>query len=78
MSERQSDQLATIVWLFCKTLGCHTSFAIIVVYKSDQYPFNLSLFQSLSLFGCNWPSGSGLENESVKSLQTDGRTDDGR
>ena len=33
-------------------------------------------------FGWNWPSGSGEEDENVKSLQTDGqtdrRTDDGR
>ena len=26
-------------------------------------------------FGWNWPSGSGEEDENVKSLQTDGRTD---
>ena len=26
-------------------------------------------------FGCNWPCGSGEEDENVKSLQTDGRTD---
>ena len=26
-------------------------------------------------FGWNWPSGSGDEDENVKSLQTDGRTD---
>ena len=26
-------------------------------------------------FGLNWPSGSGEEDENVKSLQTDGRTD---
>ena len=24
-------------------------------------------------FGCNWPSGSGEEDENVKSLQTDRR-----
>ena len=33
------------------------------------------------MFGCNWPSGSGEEDENVKSLRTDGqndgRTDDG-
>ena len=37
-------------------------------------------------FGLNWPSGSGEEDENVKSLQTDrqtdgrtdGQTDDGR
>ena len=26
-------------------------------------------------FGWNWPSGSGEEDENVKSLQTDGQTD---
>ena len=26
-------------------------------------------------FGRNWPSGSGEEDENVKSLQTDGQTD---
>ena len=29
-------------------------------------------------FGWNWPSGSREEDENVKSLQTDGQTDDGR
>ena len=29
-------------------------------------------------FGWNWPSGSGEEDENVKSLQTDRQTDDGR
>ena len=29
-------------------------------------------------FGLNWPSGSGEEYENVKSLLTDGQTDDGR
>ena len=29
-------------------------------------------------FGWNWPSGSREEHENVKSLQTDGRTDDGQ
>ena len=26
-------------------------------------------------FDCNWPSGSGEEDENVKSLQMDGQTD---
>ena len=26
-------------------------------------------------FGCNWPSGSGEEDDNVKSLQTDRRTE---
>ena len=29
-------------------------------------------------FGWNWPSGSGEEDENVKSLQTDGQTDNRR
>ena len=29
-------------------------------------------------FGWNWPSGSGEEDENVKSLQTGRQTDDGR
>ena len=27
-------------------------------------------------FGWNWPNGSGEEDENVKSLQTDGQTDE--
>ena len=29
-------------------------------------------------FGWNWPGGSGEEDDNVKSLQTDGQTDDGQ
>ena len=39
---------------------------------------NLNLLHPRMLcakFGWNWPSGSGEEDENVKSLQTDGRTD---
>ena len=75
MSELELDQLVIIVWLFGKTLGCHTPFASIVVYTNDQCPFYLSFFKSLSLFGWNWPSGSGEEAENVRSLQTNRRKD---
>ena len=30
------------------------------------------------MFGGNWPIGSGEEDETVKSLRTDGQIDDGR
>ena len=43
--------------------------------KKPEFPVSKdALFQVL----LNWPSGSGEEDEHVKSLQTDGQTNDGQ
>ena len=44
--------------------------------QTNLNPLNPSML--CAKFCRNWPSGSGEEDENVKSLQTDERTDDGR
>ena len=64
-------------WAMWTWVSCY--YFSIIIPLGRAWPFiwtNLNPGILCAKFGWNWPSGSGEEDENVKSLQTDGRTDD--
>ena len=47
-------------------------FCYFLIIEETWIPFTQGYFVPIK-FGWNWPSGSGEEDENVKTLQTDGR-----